>query len=209
MARKSDSFERSKPRFKPQPSVLVICEDIKSSKTYLEEAINYFRIDVKVEISHCGRTDPKGIIESAISQLKKYDQVYCVIDRDSHETFEEALMLVKQTDKVKVVASYPCFEFWLLLHFKYTTKCYNASGKLSAGDCLVGDLRTCEGMAKYAKGDTKGLFAYLLGDRLKTARKNSLLILTAAVSDGEMNPSTKMHELIDVFENLTEPQLVK
>ncbi len=42
-------FERSKPKFKQQPTVLVICKDKKSGKRYLEDAKAHFRINVLVE----------------------------------------------------------------------------------------------------------------------------------------------------------------
>lgn len=66
MPRSALSFKRGKPRFKPQPQILIICEDSRSAKTYLEEAAIYFRASAKVEITHCGYTDPKGIVQYAI-----------------------------------------------------------------------------------------------------------------------------------------------
>ena len=119
MARDSNSFKRQKSKFKPQPKVLVICEDSKSGKRYLEDASLHFRVSVVVEITHCGKTDPLNIVKEAISRQGKFDHIFCAIDRDTHETFGEALKLVNTAKKVEIIASYPCFEFWLLLHFGY------------------------------------------------------------------------------------------
>lgn len=58
MERNAASFNRQKSRYKPQPTVLVICEDSKSGKRYLEDASRHFRVNVVVEITHCGKTDP-------------------------------------------------------------------------------------------------------------------------------------------------------
>lgn len=107
-------FDRAKPRFKPQPTVLVICEDTKSGKRYLEDASLYFRVRVQVDIIHCGNTDPKGIVKEAISRQGKFDHVFCAIDRDTHKNFDEVLNLANTSKKVEVIVSYPCFEFWLL-----------------------------------------------------------------------------------------------
>jgi hypothetical protein len=148
MARLPDSFNRPKSRFKPQPTVLVICEDSKSGLNYLKDASRYFRVDAKIEISHCGRTDPKGIVEEALARQNKFDQVYCVIDRDSHPSFMEAIRLAGASDKVCVIASFPCFEYWLLLHFGYCRKPYSAVGNDSAADNLIKDLRKNVGMEK-------------------------------------------------------------
>jgi hypothetical protein len=120
------SFSPSRqPRFKQFPTVLAICEDSKSGLKYLNDASFHFRASLKIEVSHCGKTDPKGIVKEALKHQKKFDHVYCVIDRDAHPNFHEAIALAKTSNKVSIIASYPCFEFWL---FGY---CYTS---VSAGN---------------------------------------------------------------------------
>jgi hypothetical protein len=207
MARSANSFGRGAPRYKPQPTVLVICEDSKSGKRYLDDATHYFRVHVTVEITHCGNTDPDGIVREAIRRQKSFDRVFCAIDRDTHENFDEAMALARTSpDKVVVIPSYPCFEFWYLLHFGYNRKPYRAAGNRSAGDRLAADLRACDGMAGYAKGGTESMFDALL-PRLPRARQLSTQVLGQAIQDGSLNPSTRIHELIDYFEQLAVPQL--
>lgn len=209
MARTPSSFNRFKPRFKPQPTILVICEDSKSGLRYLKDVSRYFRVEVKVEVLHCGHTDPRGIVEQAIARQKKFDYVYCVIDRDSHPNFDEAIELAKTSDKVVVRASYPCFEFWLLLHFKYSRKPYKVVGSKSAADALIKDLRQCPGMEAYNKGDEQNIFESLLGDKFDFARRTASQILAEAIAVGEPNPSTMIHLLIDEIEKLSKPQLLE
>ena len=108
MGRSANSFSRGAARYKAQPTVLVICEDSKSSRRYLEDATVHFRVHVKVQITHIGRTDPKGIVTAAIERTKQYDKVFCAIDRDTHESFDEALAMVAHNEKVVVIPSYPC-----------------------------------------------------------------------------------------------------
>ena len=203
MGRKANSFARPKPKLKPQPKLLVICEDSKSGKRYLEDASLYFRVKVQVEISHCGKTDPLNIVKEALSRQAKFDQVFCTIDRDTHETFDKALELAK-TRKIEIIASYPCFEFWLLLHFGYSRKPF-AAGKHSAADGLIKELKTCSGLENYDKGNDKAIFDLLLS-RLDDARKIASKVLADAISSGEMNPSTRIHELLGHFEKLAKPQ---
>ena len=203
MGRSAKSFERKKPQFKPLPTVLVVCEDSKSAKRYLEEATYHFRVNVTVEISHCGRTDPKGIVANAIERSAKFDQVFCAIDRDTHESFEEATAMADAAEKVTVIASYPCFEFWYLLHFEYSRKPYRTAGNESAGDRLSADLRACAGMERYDKGAKKSVFDLLL-DRLPEAHNTAARVFQNAVDTKEMNPSTQVHTLIKFFEDLSE-----
>ena len=208
VARTVSRFERKKPSFKQQARVLVLCEDTQSSLVYLQDAARYFRSFAVVEIAHCGKTDPLNIVKEAIQRRKNYDSVYCAIDRDCHEGFDAALELAAPHALwLTVVVSYPCYEFWLLLHFRFTQKPYIGVGNKSAGDLLVKDLRGEEGMADYDKGGCQNLFDELK-PLLPVARRNAAQVLKAAIAGDELNPSTRTHELIDLFEQLGTPQLL-
>jgi len=199
------AFERKKPSLKPQARVLVICEDTKSSLQYLKDAAHYFRAYAEVDIVHCGKNDPLNIVQEAMERQRLFDHVYCAIDRDRHENFDEALALAKAHKKISVIASYPCYEFWLLLHFQKTRKPYIGVGKNSSGDLLGKDLRKLAGMENYEKGSSENLFDRLI-DRLPTARQRAAQVMAEALNDGELNPSTQLHELIECFERLGKPQ---
>lgn len=201
MTKSADSFKREKSRFKPQPRVLIICEDVKSARNYLEDAVRYFRAHAEVAVIHCGRTDPLGIVEEAIRRQKDFDTVFCVIDRDSHGSFQAALERAQQANKVEVIPSYPCYEFWLFLHFQYSRAGVVTAGDVSAGARMLAILREQDGFAKYEKGAKESIFNFLLG-RLDTARANAARALAEALQDDEMNPSTKMHILLDAIEKL-------
>ena len=209
MARKSSPFERKKPSLKPQPRVLVICEDTKSSLQYLKDAAHHFRAYAEVDIVHCGKNDPFGIVEEAIERQKNFDHVYCVIDRDADKKFDKALNLAKLHEKkISLIASYPCYEFWLLLHFQKNRKPYIGVGKDSSGDLLVKDLCKVKGMENYAKGSSENLFDQLL-ENLPKARKFAAQVMQEALNDGEWNPSTRLHELIEKFERLGTPEPIR
>lgn len=203
MARKGSSFGRAKPKYKPQPRVLVLCEDKQSCRIYLDEAAQHFRCQASVEVAHPGRTDPAGIVAAAKAKRSEYEAVYCVFDRDGHGSFDEALAAAANAPKVDVIPSYPCYEFWLLLHFGFSRKPYAAAGGRSAAERLIHDLKSKEGMAHYDKGGP-GLFAQLQ-DLLGEARGHAVRVLTAAADEGEPNPSTHLHTLMDLFEELGKP----
>jgi hypothetical protein len=184
------SFKRREPPYLPQPRVLVLCEDSKSSKTYFEDAAKHFRSYAVVEIAHCGHTDPLGIVTEALRREKNFEKVYCAIDRDSHQNWNDAREAAKGSQKVIVIASYPCFEFWLLLHFKYSRAPYVASGGGSAAELLLHDLRMIPEMSKYAKGDVSKLFESLIG-KLPTALANAKRTVLDRETENEPNPSTE------------------
>lgn len=208
MARSGKSFDRKPSRFKPQPKVLVLCEDSQSGKCYLEDAAFHFRAKAQVEIVHCGVTHPSGIVERAVVRQKNFDKVFCVLDRDTHLCFRRAMNIAKPHPKIRIIASYPCFEFWLLLHFGFNRKPFRAVGKYSPGDLVVKSLRDKPNMDQYDKGKGTGCFAQLLGEPFLRARTLAPKILDDVVVSGEPNPSTEIHVLMDEFEALSKPQLI-
>lgn len=204
--RAASSFLRKKPSLNQQPTVLVICEDKKSGKRYLDDASTYFRANFKIRVHHCGKTDPLGIVQEAIKEKAKYDRVYCVIDRDQHENFDQAIANAKNHSKIEIIDSHPCFEFWALLHFGFSRKPYKSTDKKSSGELLIKDLKTKPGFENYDKGADISLFKALLGQPFETARATSPRVLEQAIQNSDLNPSTKMHLLIDRMEELSEPQ---
>ncbi|WP_457392499.1 RloB family protein [Roseateles sp. P5_E1] len=201
MGKSSASFKRGPARFRTQPRVLVLCEDSKSALNYLVDATRHFRSFAEVSVAHCGRTDPIGIVEEAISKKKDFDTVYCVIDRDEHDSFNAALNRAYAQPEIKIICSYPCYEFWLYLHFKYSRAGVRSVGGQSAGARMTTALREQEGFGTYHKGSNASVFYQLL-NQLPTARANAARVLAEAIADIEMNPSTRMHLLIDAIEEL-------
>jgi hypothetical protein len=47
----------------------------------------------------------------------RYDEVWCVFDVDEHPKLNEAVQLA-QARGIELAVSNPCFELWLLLHFR-------------------------------------------------------------------------------------------
>jgi hypothetical protein len=206
VSRGAQSFSRSSARFRPQPRVLVLCEDTKSGKNYLEDAARHYRSFALVEFAHCGHTDPIGIVTEAVTRERDFEEIYCVLDRDTHHRWDEALALSKVSAKVKVIPSYPCFEYWLLIHFGFSRSPYASVGGLSAADRLIKDLIKKPGMADYVKGYKGNLFAALF-EKLDTAHTHARRAVEQAVQDGELNPSTRLHELLYRLSILSKPQL--
>ncbi|MHC8393073.1 RloB family protein [Pseudomonas sp. LB3P93] len=208
MVRTARLFDRKKSRFKPQPNVLILCEDSQSGKRYLEDAAFHFRANAQVEIAHCGVTHPSGIVERAIARQKIFDKVFCALDRDTHLCFDRAVDLAKPHPKIKVIASFPCFEFWLLLHFGYNRKPFAAAGGKSPGELVTKSLRGQPLMEGYEKGKNVSHFDLLKGEPFNTARTLAPRVLLDAVNSGEPNPSTEIHLLMNEFETLSKPQSI-
>lgn len=46
-----------------------------------------------------------------------FDEIWCVFDRDDHERFQDACTMARDNG-LRLAVSNPCFELWLLLHFR-------------------------------------------------------------------------------------------
>lgn len=189
--------------------VLIVCEGEKTEPNYFNELIDYYEINtanVKVDGS-CG-SSPISVVEYAIELYKKenradepYDKVFCVIDRDAHPPFEKAMALLsrqKPANVFKAIVSVPCFEYWLLLHFNYTTAAFMPAGGKSAGDRAEEALK--EDWPEYQKGK-KGAFTHLIKD-LERAKKLAERVMRDAEKTGSNNPSTNVHELITYLQGI-------
>ncbi|WP_158819800.1 RloB family protein [Granulicella sp. S156] len=125
--------ERQRPRLKPIPRLLVVCEGKLTEKIYLEGA----RRDRKIaqELMHVrgGGLSPLDVVNLAILLQAKnktdaasdpyglYDQIWCVFDRDDHLNIPQARQKAAGHG-FKVAFSNPCFELFLLLHFEECNK---------------------------------------------------------------------------------------
>ena len=47
---------------------------------------------------------------------ERFDEIWCVFDRDEHQHFDRVLAEVGQDAAIQATPSNPCFEFWLVLH---------------------------------------------------------------------------------------------
>ncbi len=87
-------------------------------------------------------SDPDSVIKALDKAkeriAKKYDpndedEYWAVIDKD-HWDLESAAKQVRQK-KYSLAESYPCFELWLLLHFKQLNELRGLPGRTSGGKC--------------------------------------------------------------------------
>ena len=128
---------------------------------------------------------------------EKYDRVYCVFDRDEHVRFQEASRLAEQSG-LCLSRSWPCFEYWLLLHFCYSRQPYVRSHNRSPAENCMRDLR--RQWPEYRKaGD--GVFLHLR-DVLEDAKERADRARTDAGQTDEDNPSTEVHGLVAYLEGL-------
>ncbi len=189
--------------------MLIVCEGSETEPNYLQELIDCLKLSsANVEIDGDSGSSPISVVQHAKRRYHEerdkgdsFDRVFCVFDKDTHTTYATAMNALKELRPRGVfqsIPSVPCFEYWLLLHFIYTTRPYNASGGKSACDSVIDELR--RHILDYAKGN-KGIFKQVM-QRTDQAIESSKRALQAAEGAGTDNPTIRMHELVEYLQKL-------
>jgi hypothetical protein len=134
-----ESYRRAGPTRAPRKTFLIVTEGKKTEPNYLRALCRRLRLSIaEVVVHHPEATDPKNLTEAAIelgkarrrearnSLLVPYDEVWVVYDleklHDERRQLHKSQQGKQKAHGVRVVTSDPCFEYWLLLHFQYTTR---------------------------------------------------------------------------------------
>lgn len=190
----------------PRPMILVVCEGECTEPYYLDDLRRTVGLsNVTIRGKECG-SDPLSVVDYAVEYNRKFgsfDEIYCVVDRDEHKTFVRAVGRVADLQNkisIRLIDSYPAFEFWYLLHKKYSRKPFVRGSGRSPAENLIHELK--KDIPDYEKSNRR-IFEVLRVD-LGKAIANSRAALDEALADGERNPSTRMHELVEYFFQLGE-----
>ncbi len=139
---KARDLRRRAAQRAPYKRMLIVCEGEKTEPHYFGEIRQEYRLataNVQVWPSALG-TQPLQVVEYAELLFREgdldkgilpgtFDHVCAVFDRDDHGTYHQALARADAlNDKLRndsgeripfqAIASVPCFELWLLLHFE-------------------------------------------------------------------------------------------
>ncbi len=140
--RQAAKLARKKARRAGYERILIVSEGSKTEPLYFNEIRAHYRLhtaNVQVRPGLTG-TQPLQVVEYAEQlftsgdatrniQPRAFERVYAVFDRDDHSTYVDALEKaarldgkmrndLKQPVVFQAMASVPCFELWLLLHFQ-------------------------------------------------------------------------------------------
>lgn len=187
---------------------LIVCEG-ETERIYLNGIKTEFQLGKTKEIiiPDDNASSPISIVDyaelkyhedSKDNEGNEYNYVFCVIDRDIHQTYSKALAKINTLNgkipncQFQLFLSDPCIEYWFLLHYIYTDKPYNSKGKKSRAKCVISDLKRFE--PKYAKNNNKIITGFI--SKLDTASKHAEKSLKDSQIRGNTNPSSNFHLLI-------------
>jgi hypothetical protein len=195
--------------------VLIVSEGSKTEPLYFKEIKNTYRLrTANVEVHPCAiGTEPiqmvryaeqlfeKGVPHKRV-RAKGFEKVFAVFDRDDHQSYFDALKIAESLDRklrndanqhvsFRAIASVPCFELWLLLHFE------DVHHLLHRDEILR---RLKQHMPSYSKGAGQSFADTKQCLNLATQRAKNLNALSSAFDD--TMPSTAIVELVTLLVEL-------
>ena len=202
-AQSSKTIKRTKNERLTHPCILIVCEGENPEVAYFKGLCDFLKLDsnrIKIQQAKSGNS-PMQIVNEALALHRddNFDRIFCVFDKDTHTTYHSAMKRIKDLRDSKkpipivAINSVPCFEFWLLLHFKSTSREYVQKGADRVKDQLERELK------EYLQGydsSLKNIFA-LTEPFLKQAVKGAKLLNQNKEKARTDNPSTKVYELVE------------
>lgn len=199
-ARQQSGHNRRKPCRAPYDMVLIVCEG-RTEEKYFKGLVNALQLNTANVLipSNTAGSSPRNVMDFAVKEYNKtkdFDNVYCVIDKDNHSQYQEALDFVrrkrlKKNHAMHAIPSVPCFEFWILLHYTMTTQSFY-KGPGSACRHVIRELK--QFIPGYEKASDT-LFK-ITEHRMDNAIRNAEKVVKHCRSAGTDDPCTRIHELV-------------
>ncbi len=193
-------------------AVLIACEDSVSAPLYFKYIVNNLKkihaitASSLIIVEH-NHTDPYGVLQDLLSyqNYQDFDHKWIVIDRDQERTnggghtlnnFNKAIFEAKKF-KIEVAYANPCFEIWYLLHFEYRNTAIDRD-------------ELCERLKRDYQYSKNKLFILSQEQQNKAIRNaqnliNSLNETPGLVSPANNNPSTTVHNLVVLLNDIIMP----
>ena len=209
-AKKESLIHRRKAQIESYDRVLIVCEGTKTEPIYLESMRSYFDLSqTNIVIDPNSDSSPGSVVKYALEKIRRerdnpYNRVFCVIDRDTHNDFYDALQKIdsfrSSITRLEAIVSDPCFEYWLLLHFEYTTMPFGTGEKSPCKDLVSKRLNIY--LPDYGKSDYNTIASLVNSEQLYRAIAYAKRTMQSAQREDRKSSFTQMHILAEYLKNL-------
>lgn len=152
-------------------------------------------------------SDLNSFMKKIIKLLSdEFDEIYVVLDLDRIVTNTSEMEKYKKLKKkfksnnIYFIESIPCFEFWFLLHYVRTTKCFRICKNVERA--LKKHIKDYDKTQGYLK---KANLYYKLHDKLEIAIKNAVYVNLEKLKC----PTNILHPKCDVYKIIEEIRKLK
>lgn len=188
--------------------ILIVVEGQKTEYKYFESMKKELKLDTaKIEIVSASGGDPLKVVEKANDLYNKqknkrynkpnFEKVFCVFDYDNKpDKYEAAIKAAKDYEFEPPIISVPCFEFWYLLHYRYSDRPFQDCDEATKE--VEKELQK-QGVIKSGENYQKKLELYdFLRPQLEGAIANAEKLIKRQEQEQDRfpNPQTKVHILV-------------
>jgi hypothetical protein len=201
--RRGRSYRRRQGTRQPRSVTLIVCEG-DTERRYFQTVRTHFGLtNAEVVVADSAtESAPISVVKYAESRAREqggYDHIFCVFDRDGHESFERARARIRQLSNrsrnplpIHEAVSVPCYEIWVLLHFDQSDAPFQ--------DCDEVVSRIRRHIPGYSKTDPNLPRALL--PRIDTALANAQWLRNREGLTNE-NPSTAVHVIVQHLKGIS------
>jgi hypothetical protein len=200
--KKKKNIQNVKPLFR------MFCEGEKTEPLYIKGYIRAFHSEQRriIVVEETNKNTPIQLVEvakQAKNEGHENDVVWVVFDRESEAEYTHQLHAIARSKAlahgIQIAFSNVCFEFWILLHFGYTSGSFSSYADLKGTSDLVSHLKTI-GVDDYdkARPDLFEKLEHLVPDAIK----NSKRLREQAIQSAEIGRSAPhyLNPYVDVDE---------
>ncbi|UCH96309.1 MAG: RloB domain-containing protein [Candidatus Aminicenantes bacterium] len=184
--------------------LFIVCEGKKTEPNYFNKFIedcNFRGKPVEVQVVKIKKNTARELVDKAdVVREIPGDEVWAVFDKNGYTKHNEAFKKVKNKH-VKIAFSSISFEYWILLHFEYTTRSFINSEKII-------DYLKSKSYIDYKKSDETVYDS--IKNRTVTAAANARKVRkyqSEANPNHEifnLNPYTNVDELLEAIKKIRE-----
>jgi hypothetical protein len=214
MVRRIEQKKRGRVSRTRKNIILIGTEGANKTETLYFSRFNRLNGSYIVRFAKGNDTDPVKIAKSVYKSIQDEaldiengDLAFCVCDTDVDYAKEDALqraMRFSKSKDIEMILSNPCFEVWFLLHFTFSTRCFNSNADVIAA------LRSY--LPDYEK--SRDIFEALL-PRIERAKDNAVKLdrhhaeARHAPETLACNPSSIVYKIVEkLLQNHSKTELI-
>ena len=184
--------------------ILIVVEGQKTEYKYFESMKKELKLAAaEIQVVSASGGDPLKVVEKANERYKQqykkqsFGKVFCVFDYDNKpDKYEAALKAARDYEFEPPITSIPCFEFWYLLHYRYSDRPFQDCDEATKE--VEKELQK-QGIIKTGENYQKKLELYdFLRPQLEGAIANAEKLIKRQEQENDRfpNPQTKVHILV-------------
>lgn len=190
--------DRSRPR---KTIIRVLTEGRVTEPNYIDVLKQKYRDSFEIEVMKGDAgSSPKILVDLARKYQKRrdknnpeFDEIWCIFDVDQHQNLKSVIQEARDSN-IKIAISNPCFELWLVWHYKDQT----APIKSHDIQKVAQDLGILKGKHLTENGKNK------VREKYEDAKSRAQRLEKRHTCDGAKswkNPSSQMWKFVDRLEN--------